>query len=234
MAYDISIDGIVASSIGLLVVKRPDFPSPKKRYNEQVVLGRDGKLYQDTGLYEDIDIQIEFNYMTSPDNWHNVWRKAKKWLLSSYGKKLMCSDDISMYYLIKKVEIDTNVRNSLRIGKFSVSFTIDPYTYLTDGIKKYELTGNIVNFFEVSKPIYYISGEGMCTITINNHEIKANVGQNLIIDVYRKMAFRDNGALENVAISGDFDDMVLIEGVNEISISPSSFKLQIQPNWRCI
>ena len=73
--YDIFIDGISLYSLGIYVIKRPDFPSPKKKYKEVDIIGIDGKLYQDTGLYEDMDIQIEFNYMGEVDLWHSIWRK---------------------------------------------------------------------------------------------------------------------------------------------------------------
>lgn len=234
MSYDILIDGIPSSSLNLLVTKRPDFPAPKKRYNEYDVLGRDGKLYQDTGHYDDIELSIEFNYMTAPDNWHDIWRKAKKWFLSSANKKLICSDDMGMYYMIKKVVIDTNARTSYRIGKFTVSFTLDPYTYLTSGLNKINNLSSLMNPFDVSKPIYFIQGEGICTLNINGHTIKANVAQNLIIDVFRELSYRTDGTLINYTVDGDYEDMVLIEGINNITISPSSFKLEIQPNWRCI
>ena len=91
--YHMFLNDECSETLRLYVVKRPDVPSPQKRYNEKGLPGRDGKLYEDTGYYEDITISVELNYMTSPDNWNNVWRMAKRWLLTSVGKRLSFSDD---------------------------------------------------------------------------------------------------------------------------------------------
>ena len=74
--YHMFLNDECSETLRLYVVKRPDVPSPQKRYNEKGLPGRDGKLYEDTGYYEDITISVELNYMTSPDNWNNVWRNA--------------------------------------------------------------------------------------------------------------------------------------------------------------
>lgn len=233
--YHMFLNDECSEALRLYVVKRPDVPSPQKRYNEKGLPGRDGKLYEDTGYYEDITISVELNYMTSPDNWNNVWRMAKRWLLTSVGKRLSFSDDRSVYYRIKKVEVSTNARNSLRIGRFTVSLTLDPYTYLLSGIQLYDPQQIKDNPYEETTPVYFIKGEGVCTLTVNGHAIKANVGQNLTIDTYRRIAYRSDGTLHNTAISGNYEDMLLIEGENKISISePAKFTLTIQPNWRCI
>ena len=232
--YDIFIDGISLYSLGIYVIKRPDFPSPKKKYKEVDIIGIDGKLYQDTGLYEDMDIQIEFNYMGEVDLWHSIWRKAKKILLS-HIKELSCSDDSDMFYKIKKVEIGTNERTSYRIGKFNVTFTVDPYTYLVSGKGKLPLLACYSNFYEKCKPIYYIKGEGLLEFSVNGKHISVNVGQNLIIDTDRKISYRENGILNNVALSGDYEDLYFVEGNNTVEIvNGNNFEITIQPNWRCI
>lgn len=233
--YHIYLNEECSEALQLYVVRRPDIPSPQKRYNEKSIPGRDGKLYEDTGFYEDVKIDIELNYMTSPDNWNSVWRAAKRWILEAAGKRLSCSDDRSVYHRIKKVELSDNARNSVRIGRFTASFTLDPYTYLVSGMRTYTPEQIKNNQYEVTTPVYIMKGEGVCILTVNGHAIRANVGQNLIIDTYRRIAYRDDGILNNTAISGSYEDMLLIEGANTITVSdPTKFKLEVQPNWRCI
>lgn len=232
MEFDVLIDGTSCNSMGILCVKRPDFPAPQKRYNELEILGRDGKLYQDTGLYEDVDIPIEFNYMDQAQNWGERWREAKSFFLGA--KTLKLSDDSSVFWKVKKVYLSDNRRNSNRIGRFSVNFVLDPYTYLESGNGLYTAAQITENIYELSKPDYLIEGEGVCTLTVNGNEMTANVGQNLTIDTYREVSYRtDSGANNNIAVSGDYEGLFLPTGSVEISIT-SGFELKIRPNWRCV
>lgn len=232
MEFDVLIDGTSCNSMGILCVKRPDFPAPQKRYNELEILGRDGKLYQDTGLYEDVDIPIEFNYMDQAQNWGERWREAKSFFLGA--KTLKLSDDSSVFWKVKKVYLSDNQRNSNRIGRFSVNFVLDPYTYLESGNGLYTAAQITENIYELSKPDYLIEGEGVCTLTVNGNEMTANVGQNLTIDTYREVSYRtDSGANNNIAVSGDYEGLFLPTGSVEISIT-SGFELKIRPNWRCV
>lgn len=232
MGFDVLINGTSCNSMGILCVKRPDFPAPQKRYNELEILGRDGKLYQDTGLYEDVDIPIEFNYMDQVQNWGERWREAKSFFLGA--KTLKLSDDSAVFWKVKKVYLSDNQRNSNRIGRFSVNFVLDPYTYLESGNGLYTAAQITENIYELSKPDYLIEGEGVCTLTVNGNEMTANVGQNLTIDTYREVSYRtDSGANNNIAVSGDYEGLFLPTGSVEISIT-SGFELKIRPNWRCV
>lgn len=232
MEFDVLIDGTSCNSMGILCVKRPDFPAPQKRYNELEILGRDGKLYQDTGLYDDVDIPIEFNYMDQVQNWGERWREAKSFFLGA--KTLKLSDDSSVFWKVKKVYLSDNQRNSNRIGRFSVNFVLDPYTYLESGNGLYTAAQITENIYDLSKPDYLIEGEGVCTLTVNGNEMIANVGQNLTIDTYREVSYRtDSGANNNIAVSGDYEGLFLPTGSVEISIT-SGFELKIRPNWRCV
>lgn len=232
MEFDVLIDGTSCNSMGILCVKRPDFPAPQKRYNELEILGKDGKLYQDTGLYDDVDIPIEFNYMDQVQNWGERWREAKSFFLGA--KTLKFSDDSSVFWKVKKVYLSDNLRNSNRIGRFSVNFVLDPYTYLESGNGLYTAAQITENIYELAKPDYLIEGEGVCTLTVNGNEMTANVGQNLTIDTYREVSYRtDSGANNNIAVSGDYEGLFLPTGSVEISIT-SGFELKIRPNWRCV
>lgn len=233
IGYDIYIDHERSAEYGIMPVKRPDIPSPQRRVIETKIPGRDGTQYENTDYYEDIELDIEFNYMTFQDNWNHVWRKARKWFLNSIGKKLSFSDDISIFYRIKRVEISTNERSSLRIGKFHVTFTLDPYIYYVSGAKRMDYDACRYNHYDICLPTYFIAGEGMCELSVNGYKMKANVGQNLIIDTDRRISYRTDGTMQNTKVKGRYEELYLKEGQNEIMIS-QNFKLEIQPNWRCI
>ena len=70
----------------------------------------------------------------------------------------------------------------------------------------------------------------MCTLMVNGNEMTANVGQNLTIDTDLMMAYRQDGTLQNTAVTGDYEDLYLVPGDNVINIT-SGFDLKIIPNW---
>lgn len=230
--YLISIDNVPCTAYGLYVVKRPSIPSSKRRYTEYEVPGRDGKLYASLETYDDIEIVVTFNYITNkPNDWFIAWRKAKQWLTNDKSnRRLNFSDDLECFRKIKKIEIGENSRESLKIGRFDVVFTVDPYDYLDIGIKQYPYQQIKNNRYTLSKPVYHIEGEGICTLSINGYDLVANVGQQLYIDTDLEIAYTAE-RLSNTSISGDYKRLYLNHGYNEISVS-NGFKLFVTPNWR--
>lgn len=214
--------------LGLRVTQRPSVPSPEERTEALTVAGRDGALYVRDGAIEDIEIQISFNYYAKPETWASVWRGVKQWLRGS--GKLQFSDDTDYFYKVKKVVIDTNERVVKAGGRFTATFTCDGHMFLESGdILTSEL--NIYNEHETSHPTYYIFGEGACTLSVNGKPFVANVGQSLIIDTERKIAYRNDGVLVNTSVTGDYEELYFKEGDNEITIT-NGFALKYKPYWR--
>ncbi len=213
--------------INLLVSTRPPKPSPDMEYEEVKVPG--GKtLYKEKG-YKDIPIPVSFNFM-SKYTWDKDFRIIKKWLLSKINNKLKFSDDLEVYYKVNKVTIDTPERVMKKIGRFNVTFICEPYVYIDE--EEMELSTFLYNDYLISKPIYRIVGEGYLTFNINNKIIKANVGQELIIDTEKGLCYRE-GIVNNVALEGRYEDMYLLEGENTFNWS-NGFEVYILPNWRCL
>lgn len=221
-----------AGSFGIKITKRPDIPSPNKMIRSIDIPGRDGKLIEFNGEYEDIDIKVDMNFIASPNEIGERFRNLKKWLLSDNGK-LSFSDDTSIFYKVKNVEVGNLKREAREGASVSVTFVCDPYTYFVDGETEQVLKSTLNNHYEISHPIYKIVGEGMCTLTVNGETIKANVGQNLTIDTEKMLAYRQDGTLMNTSLSGDYESLYLIPGDNKISVS-SDFVTTIIPNWRCL
>jgi predicted phage tail component-like protein len=213
--------------VNLLVPTRPSKPSPVMQYEEVKVPG--GKtLYREKG-YGDIDIPVSFNFM-SKYSWDKDFRIMKSWLLSKVNNKLKFSDDLEVFYKVNKVTIDTPERVMKKIGRFTAIFTCEPYIYIDENER--ELESVLYNDYLITRPIYRIVGEGYLTLTINNKTIKANVGQELIIDTDKGLCYR-NGIVNNVALQGRYEDLFLQEGENTFSWT-SGFKIYITPNWRCL
>ncbi len=215
--------------LNLIMSNRPSKPSPVMEYEEVKVPG--GKtLYREKG-YGDIEISISFSFISkNPSDWEKDLRKIKRWLLSKGSNKLKFSDDLEVFYKVNKVTMDITERILRKAGAFTIKFTCDPYVYIEED--EIELSSNIYNEYIPSKPIYRIVGEGYLTLNINNKVIKANVGQELIIDTDKGLCYRD-GIVNNVALEGRYEDLYLQEGENTFSLN-GDFKIYITPNRRTL
>lgn len=213
--------------VNLLIASKPYKPSPVMEYEEIKVPG--GKtLYREKG-YNDIEIPISFNFM-SKYSWDKDFRIIKEWLLSKVNSKLKFSDDLEVFYRVNKVTIDTPERSIKKIGKFNAIFTCEPYVYIDENERG--LSSFLCNNYLISKPVYRILGEGYLTLNINNNVIKANIGQELIIDTDKGLCYRE-GIVDNVALEGRYEDMYLLEGENTFSWT-EGFEIYITPNLRCL
>lgn len=234
--YDISFNDIRASSLGILAVRRPSVPAPEPRFEEITVPGRDGALISLDGvngemIYNPITISVEFNFWAKPSRWAEVFRAAKKWITGSGN--LIFEDDTSFFYKVLSSKISDSERTSLRIGTFTAEFLCDPYMYIANGQREMSITDASYNPYALSKPLYVILGEGMCTLTVNGNTMIANVGQNLTVNTDLMLAYRKDGTMMNTDITGDYEDLWLNPGENLISIT-NGFSLSIIPNWRCL
>lgn len=220
--------------LNLKIIQRPSIPSPKKRYTEKPIPGRDGILYEDQGIFDDIEIPIQFNFLSKTVEQFNYdYREIKKWINNIKDNKLKFSDDLGFFYFVNKATIDTSERILKKIGKFTVIFNCEPYQYLNDGQEPIKLPNTLYNSYEKTQPLYLISGEGVLTLNVNGKTVKANVGQNLKIDTKLGMCFREDGTKNNTALKGYYKELILNEGKNTFEFT-TGFNINIVPRWRCI
>lgn len=231
MRYGISFKGKRCEDYGLFVVTRPNIPAPVRDIELIKIPGKSGVMVRDNERYEPIEIQVEFNFLSKPDKWNETFRDAIRWM--SGAGELELSDDGDYFYKVYSVQVSEGERTIKRIGRFTAQFTCDPYAYLKNGKKEYELNEVLWNPYCEAEPIYNITGEGVCILTVNGKQMRANVGQNLVIDTGRMIAFRTDGTMQNTKVSGDYQDLYLQEGENSIAIT-SGFTLKVIPNWRSI
>lgn len=232
--YDLYYNGESAAKYGVYVVRRPDIPAPEEKVEYVEVRGRNGSLTVREKAYQDIEFEIELNYMAEPELWAQTFREVKKWLLSDGSRELRFTDDPGFFRKVKGIAMGTNERTSIRIGKITPSFRCDPFEYLMAGRNPVTDYTSLYNPYDTAAPAYRITGEGVCTLTVNEKTLKANVGQNLTIDTDLQVAYRtDSGEIKNTAVSGKYEDLYLLEGENHINIT-KGFTLQVIPNWRCL
>lgn len=230
---DIEFNSMLGSSIKVYPTKYPNIPAAAEKISEVDIPGRDGVLKTRTGKYESTQIPIEFNYIGKEELWNERWRKVKQWL-SATDAELSIADDSEFYYRISRVILDTNERVSRRIGKFTATFvTKDGLSYYKSGKSKMSIEDVKCNPGITSQPIYIITGEGFCELTVNGKTMKVNVSENIVINTELMVSYHTDNTSQNTAVNGDYEELYLHEGNNEISIT-DGFECKIIPNWRCL
>lgn len=232
--YHIYFNNKTSTEIGLNVVSRPIFPSPKQRTNNVTIPGRDGTLTEVLG-YEDIAIPIEFNCIKRQDI-HELNRQINQWLYAIVDNRLILSDNPDFYYRVKKIVVDDKKRRKKNYMNFTATFTCEPYQYSNAGAIEIKIpsTSTIYNVFPFeSYPIIRIKGEGLMQLEINDQILNINVGQQIIIDSEKKLTYRNDGTLENQRQKGAYP--VLSYGENRIKVSGGRLDaLYIKTNSRTI
>lgn len=226
-------NGRTNTDLGLIVEERPNIPAPNFRTEKVKIPGRDGEMVINKGIIEDITITVSFAFLCKPDKWQERFREARRWLLENKDNRLLLSDNDGFYYKVKETIIGTGEREARRIGKFEAEFLCNGYEYLIAGTREYDIKDVLYNPYYLSKPIFLISGEGMCDLKVNGNKMQANVGQNLTIDTDLMIAYRIDGEMANTDVTGDYEDLYLQEGDNQIEIT-DGFEMKIIPNWRCL
>lgn len=223
--------------LGMAAIERPSIPSPQRRVKTVTISGKDGDYYIDQDAYEDIPISINFNFIDRT-NLQQKCRLIKSWLNKIKENELKFSDDLGVFYKVKKVECGDIERTFNIIGKFSVKFICDPYAWLSEGKESIVLntSNTIVNDFEVTKPIYIITGEGNLTLNVNGSLVTINVGQKVTIDTNLQLCFKDNELINLALTDGKFEDLYLKEGANTMTYAMNGTLTSVQliPNWKTL
>lgn len=223
---------MTSDSIGLLVKERPAPPAPEPDHDAIKLPGRDGALYRRKDTVPDIPVTFTFGFKAKKDLWMEQYRIVKDWLYDGICSRLVLSDDPEYFYQVKNFKIKSTDRFIRTMGQISVEFICSGYQYLLEGTTEMDIDRVLYNRYYLSHPVYKITGEGVCTLTVNGKTMVANVGQNLTIDTERKLSYRLDNTIMNTSVTGNYDDLYLLKGKNSITIT-NGFELKIIPNWRC-
>lgn len=223
---------MTSDSIGLLVKERPAPPAPEPDHDAIKLPGRDGALYRRKDTVPDILVTFTFGFKAKKDLWMEQYRIVKDWLYDGICSRLVLSDDPEYFYQVKNFKIKSTDRFIRTMGQISVEFICSGYQYLLEGTTEMDIDRVLYNRYYLSHPVYKITGEGVCTLTVNGKTMVANVGQNLTIDTERKLSYRLDNTIMNTSVTGNYDDLYLLKGKNSITIT-NGFELKIIPNWRC-
>lgn len=231
--FFIIYNGKMNTEMNVTVRQRPDMPTPQREYETIKVEGMDGELYEDKETYEDIQVEVEFNFRAEPEEWQSRFRKIKGWLHGDEDHRLIMSDDMEYFYNVKKVEIADTERVIKRIGRFKATFTCEPYAYKKSGTEIIDLESILVNEYEKTYPVYYIYGKGKIALTVNGNTVNADVDNRITIDTKLGLCYTETDIMENTVLMGDYDDIILQKGTNTFKYT-KGFEVRIKPNWRSL
>lgn len=217
---------------GIRFLEFPIFKYGEENIKNVEIPGKQGTLSIHTRTYSDTIITNVLEFESSSLAEYNVKLQGiKDWLYKT--KKVKYTDAEDFFYIVKEVEISEIKRIYGYFGNIKVLFRCDPMAYFECGCYEKSLSESFFNPGIFSQPIYQISGEGMCTITVNGKEMTANISDNLTIDTELMIAYREDRTLTNTAVSGNYEDLYLQEGENTITVT-DGFECKVIPRWRCL
>lgn len=202
----------------------PEFSGGSKQYNTYAVPGMDGELIETNDYLSNLQINCTFSIIskTFMDNVRNI----RSWL-SGTGE-LVISDSPDVFYKVWKIEYGDIAREIRKFGTFTVSFVCTPFEFLKDG--QIPVSSVTFNPADKAKPIYTITGEGLCTLTVNRYEFTANIGQEAVINSEHQLSYKNDGQSINTDVTGDYEKLWLPHGENTVTVS-SGFSLSVVPQW---
>lgn len=222
-------DGRKSSDYHMIFENYPMIQMGQRQYDSVVIPGR-GTLLSDTDTYSDtiITFTIDVNVMMSADARIKAYLDARRILVDL--KTISFCDSPEYFYRVKTVSVGAVGQYSEIAGDFEVQLICEPAVYLQAGTKQYDAAEAADNPYSVCRPLYRITGEGVCTLTVNGKTMSANIAQNLTIDTGRMLAYRTDGTLQNTAVTGRYEDLYLQPGKNTIAVT-AGFSLKVIPNW---
>lgn len=222
--YKVEYDGKTNEDFFAILYDFPQLSLGQKKYDTHQIPGRYGDLVGQTVSVGNASLTAVFSILS--DTFIQNILELKKWL-SGTGK-LKLSDNPNRYYNVLKIDYGDIERDIRKYGRFTVTFTVDPYLYRDDGDFEYDSIR--YNPYDQCAPIYQITGEGKCTLMVNGKTMTAEVGQNLTIDTRLMISYRKDGSMQNTSVTGDYEDLWLSSGESDINIT-EGFDLKIIPKW---
>lgn len=218
---------------GIVIAKRPNLPSPKRRITYIETPGRNSSVRYDEKTYEDITLLIDCG-LRSKGDLINQLDEIKAWLFNTGESDLVFSFSPNKKYTAQVVNAIDFTQVFKYSSRFPVVFNGRPFKYASHN-QEVEITKpttfiNNPGTIE-SEPILKVYGEGDITLKINDNEIK-------LIDIRGKIILNStledcyNDAFENLnhKMVGVFP--LLKVGQNQIQFTGNVEKLEMLPNWR--
>ncbi|WP_373844773.1 distal tail protein Dit [Clostridium sp.] len=217
----------------ILIAKRPDLPSPKRRVSTLNIPGRNSNLRFDDKTYDDITLTVECSVkdnLNVADKIDNI----KAWLFGAGESDLIFSFQADKKYIAQVVNAIDFKQVYRYFSQFPIIFNCRPFKYAVENnIITLDTSGtNLTNPGSIeSEPVISIYGSGDITFKINEEQINLrDITEKVIVNSVIQDCYDDGGNNLNGKMSGEF--LKLKPGQNIIEWSGSVTKAEIIPNWR--
>lgn len=242
--FDMIYNGRTCREMAVAVTTRPSIPAPQMR-GEWVDVGADGSLLVTDGTYDNIEIEVQLNFVCPRDKVGAQYRRLKAWIQGQ--GELSFTDDLDVYYRVKAAGVSDFSRRTKRGADVSVLFICDPYTYFREGknpvVNSY--TNRTISLFNpgaVAKPLYHIYGGAdylPAGIKVNDGEwFYLYTATDIYLDTERMMVYSGDGESLNASTKGDLATLWLPHGSNNIGVQAAgagaAAKVEITPRWRTL
>lgn len=229
--YWFSLDNERCDHHGIIVDRRTGESAPTMKIQTASSNYSDGAFITRFNTFEPVEKSFDCNFVELDyTQWHEHWRAVKRWLLKDHDK-IRYSDDPGVYRKVMNITISTSEREAEETGNFTVTILMEPYEYYDRGTVEHDIVDCEYNIYNISHPVYVVRGANKAVLTVNGNEFTVYAqNRTCYIDTELRLVYDANK--QSLISEGDFDDLYLLEGNNEISISAGNLK--VIPNWRSV
>lgn len=217
---------------GIIISKRPNLPSPKRRVSYIDIPGRDSSLIYDERTYENITIGVECKIKDG--NLLNKIDEIKAWLFSAGESDLIFSFQDDKKYrgqVVNSIDFSQVIKI---FSEFIMIFNCRPFKYtVKNNIFTIEESGSsIINPGSIkSEPVVSVYGKGNIELIVNETKINLmNINDKIILNSVIQDSYNDLGENLNNKVKGEFIN--LTPGSNKFEWTGNVSKIEILPNWR--
>lgn len=217
---------------GIIISKRPNLPSPKRRVSYIDIPGRNSSLTYDERTYANITIGVECK--VKDGNLLDKIDEIKAWLLSAGESDLIFSFQDDKKYraqVVNSIDFSQVVKI---FSEFIIVFNCRPFKY---GVQNNIFTitesgSSIINIGSIkSEPIISIYGKGNIELIVNETKISlTNIEDKIILNSVIQDSYNSLGENLNNKVKGEF--IYLMPGSNNFEWTGNISKIEILPNWR--
>ena len=218
---------------GILIAKRPDLPSPKRRVNMINIPGRNSNLRFDEKTYDDITLTVECS-VKGTQNLADKIDDIAVWLFEAGESDLTFSFQPDKKYIAQVINAIDFKQVYRYFSEFPIIFNCRPFKYAVENDMMNIISSGtaVINPGVVeSEPIISIYGSGDIVLKINGQQISfKDVTEKIIVNSVIQDCYDDAGNNLNGKMAGEFPK--LKPGENIIEWSGDVVKAELLPNWR--
>ena len=195
------------SDYGIIISKRPNIPSPKRRVSYISIPGRNSSVRYDEKTYEDITILMECS-LKSQANLAGKIDEIKGWLFSAGESDLVFSFQDNRKYIGQVVNaIDFN-QIFKYTSKFPIVFNCRPFKYYPQNtLITITQSGTVLNNPGTleSTPVMSVYGSGNITLSIKGRAVQLyGITNKIIINSEIMDCYDDAMSNLNSKMAGEF------------------------------